>query len=149
MDNDNLLNCYVNAAKKWSSPHHVLRLLHADFFFALRQKFFQVKNTRGAKLDFEKLQDGIKLEVQKAILDYKAKQEILKEKILASELASSVLNQAKLQYKNRLISMTTLLSQETNYRQSQTMLLNAKYENSLALARLNLVLGQNLQKDYK
>ena len=102
-----------------------------------------------AKLDFEKLQDGIKLEVQKAILDYKAKQEILKEKILASELASSVLNQAKLQYKNRLISMTTLLSQETNYRQSQTMLLNAKYENSLALARLNLVLGQNLQKDYK
>ncbi|WP_141046899.1 TolC family protein [Aliarcobacter cryaerophilus] len=102
-----------------------------------------------AKLDFEKLQDGIKLEVQKAILDYKAKQEILKEKILASELASSVLNQAKLQYKNRLISMTTLLSQETNYRNSQTMLLNAKYENSLALARLNLVLGQNLQKDYK
>ena len=93
-----------------------------------------------AKLDFEKLQDGIKLEVQKAILDYKAKQEILKEKILASELASSVLNQAKLQYKNRLISMTTLLSQETNHRQSQTMLLNAKYENSLALARLNLVL---------
>ncbi len=87
--------------------------------------------------------------MQKAILDYKAKQEILKEKILASELASSVLNQAKLQYKNRLISMTTLLSQETNYRQSQTMLLNAKYENSLALARLNLVLGQNLQKDYK
>ena len=102
-----------------------------------------------AKLDFEKLQDGIKLEVQKAILDYKAKQEILKEKILASELASSVLNQAKLQYKNRLISMTTLLSQETNHKQSQTMLLNAKYENSLALARLNLVLGQNLQKDYK
>ena len=102
-----------------------------------------------AKLDFEKLQDGIKLEVQKAILDYKAKQEILKEKILASELASSVLNQAKLQYKNRLISMTTLLSQETNYRQSQTMLLNAKYENSLALAKLNLVLGQNLQRDYK
>ncbi len=102
-----------------------------------------------SKLDFEKLQDGIKLEVQKAILDYKAKQEILKEKILASELANSVLNQAKLQYKNRLISMTTLLSQETNYRQSQTMLLNAKYENSLALARLNLVLGQNLQKDYK
>ena len=55
VDNDNLLNCYVNTAKKWSSPRHVLRLLHADFF-ALRQKFFQVKNTRGAKLEFEKLQ---------------------------------------------------------------------------------------------
>lgn len=56
MNDDNLLNYYVNTAKKWSSPHHVLRLLHADFFFALRQKFFQVKNTRGAKLEFEKLQ---------------------------------------------------------------------------------------------
>jgi hypothetical protein len=29
------------------------------------------------------------------------------------------------------------------------MLINAKYENSLALAKLNLVLGQNLNKDEK
>lgn len=102
-----------------------------------------------AKLDFAKLQDGIKLEVEKALLDYRAKQELLKEKIASNDLALDILNQAKLQYKNRLISMTTLLLQETNYRKTQTMLLNAKYENSLALAKLNLVLGQNLQKDDK
>ncbi|MDN5106619.1 TolC family protein [Aliarcobacter butzleri] len=102
-----------------------------------------------SSLDYEKLKDGIKLELEKAILDYKAKQEILKEKIEAKNLAFEVLNQANLQYKNRLISMTTLLSQEANFRKSESMLINAKYENSLALAKLNLVLGQKLNKDEK
>ncbi|PZP11531.1 MAG: TolC family protein, partial [Aliarcobacter butzleri] len=67
----------------------------------------------------------------------------------AKNLAFEVLNQANLQYKNRLISMTTLLSQEANFRKSESMLINARYENSLALAKLNLVLGQNLNKDEK
>ncbi|WP_198305270.1 TolC family protein [Arcobacter vandammei] len=100
-----------------------------------------------SKLDLEKLKDGIKLELEKALLTYKSKQALLKEKLEAKELAFEVLEQAKLQYKNRLISMTTLLNQETNYRQSQTLLLNAKYENSLALAKLNLVLGQSLEEN--
>ncbi|MFV7790233.1 TolC family protein [Aliarcobacter lanthieri] len=103
--------------------------------------------TLKAKLDFEKLKDGIKLELEKAILEYKTKQAVLKEKLEAKELANEILNQAKLQYKNRLISMTTLLNQQTNFEQSQTMLLEAIYENSLALAKLNLVLGENLKKD--
>ncbi|MCG3700956.1 TolC family protein [Aliarcobacter butzleri] len=110
-----------------------------------KSKIEHLKST----LDYKKLKDGIKLELEKAILDYKAKQEILKEKIEAKNLAFEVLNQANLQYKNRLISMTTLLSQEANFRKSESMLINAKYENSLALAKLNLVLGQNLNKDEK
>ena len=110
-----------------------------------KSKIEHLKST----LDYEKLKDGIKLEIEKAILDYKAKQEILKEKIEAKNLAFEVLNQANLQYKNRLISMTTLLSQEANFRKSESMLINARYENSLALAKLNLVLGQNLNKDEK
>ncbi|MFX4266238.1 TolC family protein [Aliarcobacter butzleri] len=110
-----------------------------------KSKIEHLKST----LDYEKLKDGIKLELEKAILDYKAKQEILKEKIEAKNLAFEVLNQANLQYKNRLISMTILLSQEANFRKSESMLINARYENSLALAKLNLVLGQNLNKDEK
>ncbi|MDK2040885.1 TolC family protein [Aliarcobacter butzleri] len=110
-----------------------------------KSKIEHLKST----LDYEKLKDGIKLELEKAILDYKAKQKILKEKIEAKNLAFEVLNQANLQYKNRLISMTTLLSQEANFRKSESMLINARYENSLALAKLNLVLGQNLNKDEK
>ncbi|WP_418185782.1 TolC family protein [Aliarcobacter vitoriensis] len=100
-----------------------------------------------ANLDFEKLKDGIKLELEKAILEFHTKQEILKEKIEAKNLALEVLKQSQLQYKNRLVPMTTLLLQEANYRKAEAMLINARYENSLALANLNLVLGQNLKKD--
>jgi outer membrane protein TolC len=100
-----------------------------------------------ATLNQEKLKDGIKLEIKKAILNLEAKDAILKEKIEAKNLANNVLEQAKLQYKNRLISMTTLLSQEANYRKNESMLIQARYEKSLALANINLILGQNIKEE--
>ncbi len=100
-----------------------------------------------ATLNQEKLKDGIKLEIEKAILDLKTKESVLAEKIEAKNLASEVLEQAKLQYKNRLISMTVLLQQEANYRKYEALLINAKYEKSLALAKVNLVLGKNLKEE--
>lgn len=102
-----------------------------------------------AKLDMQQLNDGIKLELKEALLNFNSKQDAQKVNQEAYELSYEVLEQAKLQYKNRLISMTTLLSQETNYRKSQTMLLNARYETSLALAKLKHVLGINLTKEKK
>lgn len=100
-----------------------------------------------SNLSLEKLKDALKLELQKAILEYKTKQAVLKEKELAKNLAFDIFNQAQLQYKNRLISMTTLLLQESNYRKQEALFVNARYENALALAKLNLVLGENLKKD--
>lgn len=100
-----------------------------------------------ATLNQEKLKDGIKLEIEKAILDLKTKESVLAEKIEAKNLASEVLEQAKLQYKNRLISMTVLLQQEANYRKYEALLINAKYEKSLALAKVNLILGKNLKEE--
>jgi len=100
-----------------------------------------------ATLNQEKLKDAIKLELKKAILDLEAKDAILKEKVEAKNLASNVLEQAKLQYKNRLISMTTLLSQEANFRKNESMLIQARYEKSLALANINLILGQNIKEE--
>ena len=100
-----------------------------------------------ATLNQEKLKDGIKLEIEKAILDLETKQTVLAEKLEAKNLASEVLEQAKLQYKNRLISMTVLLQQEANYRKYEALLINAKYEKSLALAKVNLVLGKNLKEE--
>ena len=78
---------------------------------------------------------------------FRSKEAILKEKIEAKNLAIEVLEQAKLQYKNRLISMTTLLSQEANYRKNEALLIQAKYEKSLALANINLVLGKNIKEE--
>ena len=97
----------------------------------------------------QKLDDGIKLELQEAILNLNSKQKTVETNSKSLELAQEVLEQAKLQYKNRLISMTTLLAQETNFRKTQTLLLNARYEESLAKAKLKQVLGLNLTKDTK
>lgn len=97
-----------------------------------------------ASLNSEKLKDAIKLEVQKTILNLKTKEKVLEEKIQAKNLAFEVLEQSKLLYKNHLIPMTTLLSQEANFRKNEALLIEARYEKSLALAKINLVLGKNI-----
>ena len=99
-----------------------------------------------ANLNEEKLKDAIKLELKKAMLNLETKEKILEEKIEAKNLASDILEQAKLQYKNQLISMTTLLQQEANYRKNEALLIQARYEKSLALASLNLVLGKIIKE---
>ena len=108
-----------------------------------RSKIEYVKAT----LNQEKLKDAIKLELKKAILNLEAKEAILKEKIEAKNLANNILEQAKLQYQNRLISMTNLLLQEANYRKNESMLIQARYEKALALANINLILGQNIKEE--
>lgn len=100
-----------------------------------------------ANLNEEKLKDAIKLELKKAMLNLETKEKILEEKIEAKNLAFDILEQAKLQYKNQLISMTTLLQQEANYRKNEALLIEARYEKSLALASLNLVLGKNIKEE--
>ena len=100
-----------------------------------------------ASLNQEKLKDAIKLELKKAMLNLETKEKVLEEKIEAKTLANDILEQAKLQYKNRLISMTTLLQQEANFRKNEALLIQAKYEKSLALASLNLVLGKNIKEE--
>ena len=97
-----------------------------------------------ASLNSEKLKDAIKLEVQKTILNLETKEKILEEKIEAKNLANDVLEQSKLLYQNHLISMTTLLSQEANFRKNEALLIEARYEKSLALAKINLALGKNI-----
>jgi outer membrane protein TolC len=97
-----------------------------------------------ASLNSEKLKDAIKLEVQKTILNLQTKEKVLEEKIQAKNLAFDVLEQSKLLYKNHLIPMTTLLSQEANFRKNEALLIEARYEKSLALAKINLALGKNI-----
>ena len=100
-----------------------------------------------ASLNSEKLKDAIKLELQKTVLNLQTKEKILKEKIEAKNLAFDILEQSKLLYKNHLISMTTLLSQEANFRKNEALLIEARYEKSLALAKINLALGKNINKE--
>lgn len=98
-----------------------------------------------ASLGVEQLKDAIKLEVEKAILNLKAKEKLFKEKKEAKELAFEVLEQSKLMYKNQLIPMTELLKQEASFRQNEASLIMANYERSLAQAKLSLVTGKSLK----
>ena len=100
-----------------------------------------------ASLNSEKLKDAIKLELQKTILNLQTKENILKEKIEAKNLASEVLEQSKLLYQNHLISMTTLLSQEANFRKNEALLIQANYEKSIAIAKINLAIGKNINNN--
>lgn len=94
-----------------------------------------------ANLNYEKFKDALKLQLEKASLELKAKERILSEKNEAKNLAQEVFDQSTLMYKNQLIPMTNLLEQEANLRKNDAELIVAKYEKSLALARLALVLG--------
>lgn len=100
-----------------------------------------------ASLNNEKLKDAIKLELQKTILNLETKEKILIEKIEAKNLAADVLEQSKLLYQNHLISMTTLLQQEANFRKNEALLIQARYEKSLAFAKINLALGKNIKEE--
>lgn len=94
-----------------------------------------------ANLNYEKLKDAIRLDIDKALLELKAKEKIFNEKIEAKELAQEVFDQSALMYKNQLIAMTNLLEQEANLRKNEAELIVARFEHSLALAKIATVLG--------
>ena len=94
-------------------------------------------------LDYEKLQEAIKLELKKFLLDLKSKEKILKEKKETLILVNDIYKQSQLMYKNHLIAMTDLLAQEASLRNTQAELILAKYEKSLALAKINLISGNS------
>lgn len=96
------------------------------------------------KLNLNQLEDGIKLDLEKSLLTLKAKEKIYIEKQESKELSYEVLEQSKLMYKNQLIPMTELLKQEASYRENEASLIMAKYEKSIAQARLKLAIGESL-----
>lgn len=99
--------------------------------------------------DYEKLQEAIKLELEKSLLDLKSKEKILKEKEETLSLSNDIYKQSQLMYKNHLIAMPELLAQEANLSNTQAQLIVAKYEKSLALAKINLISGNSFIEDNK
>ncbi len=97
---------------------------------------------------YEYMKEGIKLEVEKNILNLKAKKKIYEQKQLTQNLADEVLDQSTQMYKNHLISMNDLLMQQANNQKAIAETIFAKYEESLAAATLKLSLGESL-KDIK
>jgi outer membrane protein TolC len=108
--------------------------------------------TQKAKIEYKKtkyyfdyMKDGIKLEVEKNILTLKAKEKILQQKIQANNLSDEVLEQSQELYKNHLINMSNLLTQQANQQKANAEMILAKYEKSLASAKLKVSIGDSLK----
>jgi outer membrane protein TolC len=109
-------------------------------------------NIEKAKIDYAKTQhyldymkDGLKLGVEKIYLTSKTKASVLEEKLKAQTLANDILEKSKEMYKNQLMSMNDLLLQSANQQKAITDLIMAKYELTLALAELQLSIGNDLK----
>jgi len=109
-------------------------------------------NIEKAKIDYAKTQhyldymkDGLKLGVEKIYLTSKTKASVLEEKLKAQTLANDILEKSKEMYKNQLMSMNDLLLQSANQQKAITDVIMAKYELTLALAELQLSIGNDLK----
>lgn len=91
------------------------------------------------------MKDGIKLQVEKAYLNLKTQNAILKEKLKAEHLAESVLEKSKEMYKNQLIKMNDLLLEQANTQKSRAETILAKYNQTIAAAQLKLSVGESLK----
>jgi len=114
--------------------------------------FITTSKKQQAKIEYKQtqyyydyMQDGIKLEVEKNLLTFEAKAKILKQKIKANNLSDEVLEQSQELYKNHLINMSNLLMQQANQQKSNAQMILAKYEKSLAAAKLKISLGESLK----
>ena len=105
-------------------------------------------NIQKAKIQYAKtkhylnyMKDGIKLQIKKASLTLQTKKSVLQEKIKAKSLAEEVLVQSKEMYENQLIKMSDLLMQQALTQKARAELIMAKYEKTIAAAKLKLALG--------
>jgi len=128
---------------------------YATAAVGLEYKIFEGFKTKNAiakaKLDYlktshylEHMKNGIKLQVEKATLTLKTKQSVLKEKIKASNMENEVLEQSNEMYKNQLLKMSDLLMQQAKSQKAKAEVIMAKYEATIAAAKLNLALGKKV-----
>jgi outer membrane protein TolC len=106
-----------------------------------------------AKVEYKKTKnyldymiEGIKLQVEKTYLTLQTKQAVLKEKLKARDLAEDVLIQAEEMYKNHLITMNELLMQQANAQKARAEAIMAKYEVTIASAKLQLAIGKEIKQ---
>ncbi len=95
-----------------------------------------------ATLSLEHMRSGVEFEVESNYLNLQTKREIISEKIKSEELAVEVLEKASEMYKNGLINMSELLQKEAGLLKARAELIQAKYDEAIASARLKLSIGE-------
>ncbi|MCK5293190.1 MAG: TolC family protein, partial [Arcobacteraceae bacterium] len=102
-------------------------------------------NYNKTKIYFNQMKDGINLEIEKNLLTLLTKQEIYKEKQKAIILAKKILKKSEIMYKNSLINMSNLLSQQALLQKARAEMIMAKFDVSIATAKLKISCGESLE----
>ena len=97
-------------------------------------------------LQKEQFKDAIKLEVKENYLNYLSNKEILNEKIKAQTLAEDILLKSEEMYKNNLIKMTDLLSQQAILQKARAEVIMSKFNLTFTKAKLKLSTGKSLKE---
>jgi len=107
-----------------------------------------------AQLDYLKtktyqdlMKNGIRLEVEKSFLEFKTKEQTLKEKIETGKMSEEILDETVEIYKNNLgfrTNMMYLLMSLQSMMTAQADAIMSEYEKSIAAAELHLALGKSL-----
>jgi len=97
---------------------------------------------------YKYMRRGIKLDVERRYLTLKAKEAVVKNKIVNKDLAEEILKKYEYMYKQGMINMTILLMKEADLRKARAELIKAKYEEALASAELKAAIG-DLVKESK
>lgn len=88
----------------------------------------------------------IKFQVKKDYLNLQTKIKIFKQKKLKKDLSKNILFKSHHLYKNKLISMSELLKQETKNQENNYQYIFAKFEVIIAQARLRIRSGKSLKE---
>ena len=96
-----------------------------------------------ANLMLEHTKSAVKLEVETNFLNLQTKKEVINEKTKSKELALEVLQKAEEMYKNGLINMSDLLLKEAKAQRSRAEFIQAKYDETIAAAKLKLSIGEH------
>lgn len=99
------------------------------------------------ELLFNHMKSAIELDVENSYFELKSKMAVKFEKLKSKELAEEVLQKAKEMYKNGLISMNELLLKEASAERSRANVIEAKYNQAVAEAKLKLSIGESLKNN--
>ena len=114
---------------------------------------------RGSKLDKAKLeweqarlgsaymQEGVRLEVERAFLDLKAKAAVIDQKAKAQTLAEEVLEKSRIMYQNGLITMIELLIKEADALKARAEHIKARFDKAQAAAEFYQAVGKKIHEE--
>lgn len=138
-------NFEKNADRSWKGSWNVTFALDIPIFdgFATKAKVKQAKSgLNQIELGRSQLEDAIKLEVKSAYLAFLEAQELIKVQEETVEQAVEGLRIANLQHENGMITNVELTDAELAKTQTQVNRLQARYDYTIAIAKLEKATGK-------